>query len=74
MKKKKKKKPTGPTCPCGYGRGHRMVKVDTEYSTKGWFLLLIGVTATPVRLSYRCRRCNTTFDSTTDPALCEEHT
>jgi len=73
MKNDQPTKAKGRTCACGHGRAHRQVTIDPEYTVGGWFLLLIGVTATPTRLNYRCRRCNEVFDSTTDPALLEKH-
>jgi len=54
------------TCPCGHDRNHYMVHAEPEYTVGSWCLLLIGVSARPFRLKYRCRQCEKVFDSTTD--------
>ncbi len=54
------------TCPCGHDRKHYMVTAEPEYTVGGWCLLLIGVSARPFRLKYRCRQCEKVFDWTTD--------
>jgi hypothetical protein len=61
--------PAGPRCRCGHGRGHVMVSAEPEYS--GWanfWVIFMGVTATPYRLNFRCRVCKQVFDTTADPA------
>lgn len=58
-----------PTCRCGYNRDHHMVNEEFEHTGVGWFLLLFGISAKPVRIKYRCRRCDQIFDETTDPAI-----
>ncbi len=56
-------------CECGHDRTHYMVTPDGKYSGMKWFLMLAGISVTPERITYTCRRCNVTFDSTTDPAI-----
>jgi len=61
--------PTLPTCRCGYARHHHMVSPEYEHTFFGWFALLFGISARPLRIKYRCRRCEKVFDETTDPAV-----
>jgi len=51
-----------PTCRCGHDRKHHMVSPKKEYSFWGWVLLVMGVTAKPVRIRYVCRVCDQIFD------------
>lgn len=60
-------------CPCGHGRGHHLVSIDAEYSAFAWFLMFFGISAQPSRLAYRCRKCDTIFDATTDPDVLRRH-
>jgi hypothetical protein len=50
-----------------------MVTAEPEYGAGGWALVLFGVSARPVRVRYRCRRCATVIGSTTDPAVLASH-
>jgi hypothetical protein len=46
-----------------------MVSPEVEHTVFGWFCLLMGASARPTRIKYRCRRCDQIFDQTTDPAV-----
>ncbi|APR74891.1 Hypothetical protein A7982_00237 [Minicystis rosea] len=46
-----------------------MVSPEHDHTPLGWFLLIFGISARPIRIKYRCRRCEQTFDQTTDPAI-----
>jgi hypothetical protein len=46
-------------CRCGHGRGHYMVSEEPEYGAWGWFSMLLGISATPTKVRFRCRRCDT---------------
>lgn len=65
--------PKGPTCRCGYGKGHHMVSDEADYSFIGWVAVLIGISARPTLVKYRCRRCNEVFHQTRDPAVLAKH-
>ena len=61
--------PKAAVCRCGHTRDHHMVSPEYDHTPLGWFLLLFGISARPIRIKYRCRRCEQTFDQTTDPAI-----
>ncbi|EYF05664.1 hypothetical protein [Chondromyces apiculatus] len=58
-----------PKCRCGHDRTHHLVSAEPEYTFGGYLLLLLGVTVKPIKLKYRCRQCDTIFETTTDPKL-----
>ena len=64
---------TDRVCRCGFPRDHHRVTVEPEYTFAAWALLLIGISAAPKRLLYRCRRCQDVIDVTTDPATLKAH-
>lgn len=49
-----------------------MVSASAEYTFWGWTLNLIGITATPIRIKFTCRRCDKEVEATTDPKLIAE--
>ena len=58
-----------PFCDCGHTRHHLMVSPEPEYTAWGTFwVTLMGVSATPIRLRFRCRICKLVFDMTDDPS------
>lgn len=60
-------------CPCGHGRDHYMVSAEAEYRVLGYIQLAFGISARPTRVKYRCRRCDTVFSTTIDPAVLDKH-
>ncbi|WP_437600661.1 hypothetical protein WMF28_03720 [Sorangium sp. So ce590] len=60
-------------CPCGHGRDHHMVSAEAEYRFLGYIQLAFGISARPTKVKYRCRRCDTVFSTTTDPAVLDKH-
>lgn len=60
-------------CPCGHGRDHYMVSAEAEYRFLGYIQLAFGISARPTKVKYRCRRCDTVFATTTDPAVLDKH-
>jgi len=62
-----------PKCRCGNALGHHMVSDEPVYTFVGWFAILIGISARPTRIKYRCRRCQEVFHQTTDPAVLAKH-
>jgi hypothetical protein len=63
----------GRTCRCGHTRGHHMVNAEAQYTPIGWLMVALGISAKPLRVRYRCRRCDQVFDQTTDPKVLREH-
>lgn len=56
-----------PRCSCGHDRRHPYVIADLIYvKGSGLKMWLVGASATPREVRYRCRKCGETFDSTTD--------
>ena len=50
-------------CSCGYDRRHPMVTPKPTYTAWGTFwVTLMGVSATPIRVDFICRRCDERFD------------
>ena len=61
----------GPTCRCGFGRGHHMVSPVPTYTSWGKFwVFFMGVSSVPIRLDFQCRVCGQSFDHTVDPDEC----
>lgn len=60
---------TLPTCPCGHNRHHHRVSRDGEYRTWAWLLLMWGISVEPLKVTWRCRLCNTSFDESRDPSV-----
>ncbi len=57
-----------PFCACGHNRYHLMVSPEPEYTAWATFwVTLMGVSATPLRIRFRCRVCGERFDLTQDP-------
>ena len=55
-------------CHCGYDRNHYMVSKLPTYTAWGTFwITLLGVSATPIRLDFKCRICKDQFDFIIDP-------
>ena len=51
------------TCSCGHDRSHYMVSVLPTYTTWGTlWISLLGISATPIRLDFKCRICGEVFD------------
>jgi hypothetical protein len=60
------------TCRCGHDRSHPLVHPEPKYSLWGWFIQLVGATATPLRATFVCSRCNQVLGVTTDPKVLRE--
>jgi hypothetical protein len=66
---------TLPTCSCGHDRNHYMVSPKCSYSGWGWFwVTVMGVSKTPVKAVFRCRKCGEIIEETDDPAVLEKLT
>ncbi|HRI68921.1 MAG TPA: hypothetical protein PK156_32045 [Polyangium sp.] len=64
-----KEPPKRKLCRCGHDRDHHMVSAEGEYTFSGYLRLFFGISARPIRVNYRCRRCDKTFDTTTNPKV-----
>ena len=50
-------------CSCGHDRRHHMVSPLPTYTSWGTFWIsLLGISATPIRLDFKCRVCGEVFD------------
>lgn len=55
-------------CSCGYDRHHPMVTPKPTYTAWGTFwVTLMGVSASPIRIDFICRRCDERFDFIVNP-------
>lgn len=61
-------------CSDGFDRYHHMVTPTAEYSGIGWFLVTFGITTRPKKIKYVCRKCNETFDESTDAIDLDKNT
>lgn len=59
----------GPVCRCGRGIDHPGVEATPSYGFWAWFMLLNGASATPKKITYRCRRCGEVIATTRDPRM-----
>ncbi len=50
-----------------------MVSAEGEYTFDGYLRLFFGISARPTKVKYHCRRCDQVFDSTTNPAVLDQH-
>ena len=56
-----------PRCSCGYDRHHHLVSQERSYTSWGSFwVMLMGVSASPIRIDFKCRRCKEKFDFITN--------
>ena len=56
------------TCSCGHSRSHHLVTPRATYTGWGTFwITIMGVSATPIRVDFICRMCNEKFDFEIDP-------
>src|SRR5258706_8852309 len=62
-----------PRCRCGYDRDHHFVSPEPKHTFWGWVLMTLGITSIPVKMGFRCRRCNTLIEETTDPAVIKRY-
>ncbi|MEL6341509.1 MAG: hypothetical protein AAFV53_00145 [Myxococcota bacterium] len=57
-----------PRCSHGFDRHHYMVSPLPEYTTwAAFWVTVMGVSATPIRIRFQCRLCKEIFDMTEDP-------
>lgn len=57
------------SCRCGYTRNDPEILPEPFYTGWGWLLFLIGVTAKPLAVLYRCVWCKQVIAQTRDPRV-----
>jgi len=62
----------GKKCACGHDRHAPEVAQEPEYTLWGWILLaVLGISAKPDHIVFRCTRCRQKLGISRDPALLE---
>lgn len=46
-----------------------MVSPAADYTFAGWCLILIGISANPISITFVCRRCDGPLERITDPKV-----
>ena len=55
-------------CSCGHNRYHHLVTPNATYTAWATFwITMMGVSATPIRVDFICRVCKEKFDFEIDP-------
>ena len=55
-------------CSCGHNRHHHLVTPNATYTAWATFwITMMGVSATPIRVDFICRVCKEKFDFEIDP-------
>lgn len=60
-------------CKCGTTRNTKFCVNERQYGFWGILYLLWGGTAVPTKVSFRCVKCGSLFDSTTREAECRRY-
>ncbi len=58
-----------PTCSCNTDRTSVNAEEIRKYSKWSIFLLLFGVSAVPVSLEFKCKKCGVVFDKLSEEEL-----
>lgn len=61
------------TCSCGHDIDHYMVTAKPTFRKRAWFALFMGVRATPIMITYRCRKCGEVIARTRDPEILKRY-
>jgi hypothetical protein len=60
----------GKKCSCGHDRDAPEVAQEPEYTLWGWILLsVLGISAKPDHIVFRCTKCREKLGISRDPAL-----
>lgn len=61
-------------CACGHDKADKAVRADADYGIFSWLAMaVLGVNVRPRAVTYRCGRCMTVFEKTSDRKVLEEH-
>ena len=64
---------TGKTCSCGNKMGDSFIQHKCEYSSWGWVLYWIGMSAKPIRVDFYCMNCGDVIYSTSEPEVMKQY-
>jgi hypothetical protein len=64
---------TLPHCKCGTDRRSKFSVAHRNYTFLGLLYLLWGGTSVPSKVSFRCVKCGSLFETTTVRRVCREH-
>jgi hypothetical protein len=59
-------------CSCGHNKHHHLVEAVCRYNWWGWTRLIMGVTAWPIEVAFKCLQCGEIIDTTKDPDVLRE--
>ena len=59
-------------CSCGHDRYHHWTRADLTFNSLGWLAIHNGASGTPKRITFKCGKCNETFEITRDPIVLKE--
>ena len=62
-----------PECKCGTNRTSKFSVVNRDYTFWGLLYLLWGGTSIPSKVSFRCVKCGSLFESTMSRAVCKDN-
>lgn len=65
--------PSTSVCACGHDRTHPSVTPESRYGPFAMFWLLMGATATPKEVRFRCRRCGQVVETSRQPDVLRQH-
>ncbi len=61
------------SCSCGTTRDDKYAVTETEHTILGNLYTIWGGTSIPIRVNFRCIKCDELFDSSTNRAVCFAH-
>jgi hypothetical protein len=56
-------------CNCGFDKTSPNIIHKSEYSSFGWILYWIGISAQPNRINFLCDKCGEIIESTDNPEV-----
>lgn len=66
-------RPRRRACACGTTRNDKFAVAETEHTILGNLYTIWGGTSIPIRVNFRCIKCDTLFDSSTNKKVCWDH-
>lgn len=64
---------TKESCKCGYDKSNPNIVHKSVYSSLGWILNWIGISAQPIRVNYVCEVCGEVIESTDNPEVLKKY-
>jgi hypothetical protein len=62
-----------PRCKCGTDRTSKFSVIERQYGFFGILYLVWGGTSIPTKVTFRCVKCGSIFDSTTREVECRRY-